>query len=894
VPTLAWPSRPRTEDVARITVVQGNSVSVLYPRRDDALIGIVSRLGFHWDGQAWHRDLNGQTGTPADRAAEAGRALLAGGFPVEFPDEATRDAAVTGTFTPEQRRWIRPAAGRFPGWLAITWPGRDEALYQAASSLPGARYDGDAHHVAIPPEQYRAILSFARKRDFGMTPEAAALLAAARSRAETAVVIDPAKLAPVRMPAAERPSLDKLPAVDPENVPALPIARPVNALTETRAVISYSGQEVAVRFPEDRNDFRNAMRSLRFRWDAGAWRRTIGELAGRVEDRVAETGRRLLASGFVVHFPDEAALRAAVDGTYTPEQLRWVLPGQGQYEGWFSLRWFRPADDWTRANLLTGARYDPDTRTVVVPPEHCIEVEDFAETHGYNWHWAARDTLARARLQQETVLDVRLDMVAPPAEEQTRRPNGVTSTASFLDFPAHDFELRTDLLPHQVPAVAKVLPLRVGALFMEQGLGKTRCAIELAHARRFRLSRVVWFCPVTLKPTIAAEIHKHAGETAYIFDETTNCETLPRDRFWYVAGIESMSAGNRAILAANSLIDENTFVVVDESSYIKGHAAKRTRRITTMAERARYRLVLTGTPMTQGVVDLYAQMRFLSPDILAYPSFYSFARNHLEYHPDYPGMIVRSHQTDLLAAKIAPFVYQVTKDEAGIDLPAKLYDARYFGMTWQQRTWYENVKEEILESAEEFDSYVIFRLFTALQRIASGFHREAGRLVEIPHVRLDVLLDNVQALPAGEPVIVWCKYVYSVEAVAAALRDLGDVALYYGKLSQAERAAELTRFQNGARFLIATQATGGHGLTLNEAAYAIFYENGFKYSERIQAEDRNHRLGQTRRPTYIDLVCQCGIEQRIQDALARKANVVSLFKREVAGVQDRAKIKELL
>ena len=75
MPALARPSRPRTDDVARITV-QGNSVSVLYPRRDDALIGIVSRLGFHWDGRAWHRDLNGRGGTPADRVAEAGRAML--------------------------------------------------------------------------------------------------------------------------------------------------------------------------------------------------------------------------------------------------------------------------------------------------------------------------------------------------------------------------------------------------------------------------------------------------------------------------------------------------------------------------------------------------------------------------------------------------------------------------------------------------------------------------------------------------------------------------------------------------------------------------------------------------------------------------------------------------
>lgn len=135
MPVLARPTQPRTNDVARITV-WGEDISVLYPRRDDDLIQVVAGLGFCWDGRAWCLDMDGHTGTRSARVAEAGRALLAAGFPVEFPDEETRDAALTGTFTPEQRRWIRPAAGRFPGWLAITWPGWDETLYQAASSLP--------------------------------------------------------------------------------------------------------------------------------------------------------------------------------------------------------------------------------------------------------------------------------------------------------------------------------------------------------------------------------------------------------------------------------------------------------------------------------------------------------------------------------------------------------------------------------------------------------------------------------------------------------------------------------------------------------------------------------------------------------------------------------------
>jgi SNF2 family DNA or RNA helicase len=190
--------------------------------------------------------------------------------------------------------------------------------------------------------------------------------------------------------------------------------------------------------------------------------------------------------------------------------------------------------------------------------------------------------------------------------------------------------LQTSLFEHQIPAVDKMMPSRVGALFMDMGTGKTRSAIELVYRRRARIDRVVWFCPVSLKETICYEIVKHtdAGPADIcVFDDRTNQRNLPRAAFWYIVGLESISGSNRVTLAARDLITEQTMVVVDESSYIKGHRSRRTERITAMSERARYRLLLTGTPLSQGVVDLYAQMRFLSPAILGFKSFYSFAHN---------------------------------------------------------------------------------------------------------------------------------------------------------------------------------------------------------------------------------------------------------------------------
>jgi len=450
-----------------------------------------------------------------------------------------------------------------------------------------------------------------------------------------------------------------------------------------------------------------------------------------------------------------------------------------------------------------------------------------------------------------------------------------------------NFSTTTDLFDYQLAGVDKLARPRVGALFVEMGLGKTRMALELVIRRQARVNRVIIYCPVSLKETWEMEIRKHTDTPAsqiHRFDHKTNMRNVPHDSFWHIVGIESMSSSDRIALAANSLTTTRSFVIVDESDYIKGHKATRTQRITRYSEDARYRLALTGTPISEGAQDLYAQMRFLSPKILGYGSFYSFAANHLEYSDKYPDLVVRAHNMAWLAAKMQPYTFQLSKADAGVNLPEKIYDSRYFSLSYEQREAYEQAKWEILMSAEEIDSYVIFQLFGALQQITSGFWNRNGRLHEYAHDRLDMLNSYIGSLAPSEKIIIWCKYRYSIHAVTESLAILygrESVAQYYGDLNERDRAAELRRWRNEARFLVATVATGGSGLTLNESAYAIFYENEFKYRNRVQPEDRNHRIGQTQRPTYLDIWSRTGIEEHIAAAHARKGNAMDDFKRKV-------------
>lgn len=451
----------------------------------------------------------------------------------------------------------------------------------------------------------------------------------------------------------------------------------------------------------------------------------------------------------------------------------------------------------------------------------------------------------------------------------------------------------TPMYDHQQKAVDKLIKTRVGGLFMDMGTGKTLTAINLIARRQHRIDHVVWFCPVALKLTIADQWKQHApGVMVYVFDDTTNEQTVPSADV-YIIGIESMSSSNRVVLTSNMLITARSFVVVDESSYIKGHRAQRTERITVLSERAQYRLILTGTPLSQGVEDLFAQMRFLSPKILGYRSFYSFAANHLEYSEKHRGMVVRAHNTGMLASKIAPYVYQVRKQDC-LDLPKKVYKKTYVDMTSEQRNAYQQAKEEILLSLDlvDFTSYTIYRLFTALQQIVCGFWNRNGVTLSFSHRRLDLFEAVIGGIPSDQRVIVWAKYRRCISELVQLLqvRDgTNSVAQWHGGLNEQQRAAELDHWRKGARYFVATPVTGGHGLTLNEATYTVFYTNSFKYSERLQAEDRNHRIGQTCSTMYLDIITNRSIDERINDALVRKEDILRSFCCKIDQIKDSGK-----
>ncbi|MCF8009545.1 MAG: DEAD/DEAH box helicase [Halanaerobiales bacterium] len=462
-------------------------------------------------------------------------------------------------------------------------------------------------------------------------------------------------------------------------------------------------------------------------------------------------------------------------------------------------------------------------------------------------------------------------------------------------------EFVTEKMEHQKKAYNKLSKIKVGACLMEMGTGKTRVALELAidRIKANKVDCILWLCPVSVKKTIENEINKHIDKCSY--------ELVQPDKIrnWqahiYICGIESVSQSDRINFKLYNLINRrNCFLIVDESSLIKNYEAKRTKRILKYGEQCEYKLILNGTPITNTEQDLYSQWKLLDWRILGYRSFWSFAANHLEYSEKYPGMIVRAHNTDYLSRKIAPYSYQVTKKEC-MDLPEKNYSSRWVDMTWEQRDIYHYTMDEILMNitVEEFESYTLFQLFTALQKVISGITMNNKFIFNEPqnNPRIKTLLEIISELPDDKKVIIWCKYQHEIKNIIKVLSNkYGDklVSEYWGELTEQKRNIELDKFKNNTKFLIANKSVGAFGLNLQYCNYCIYYSNDFNWATRKQSEDRIHRAGQKNNVHIIDIITRNSIDERIQESLSKKENLVNCFKNKLDEFKEKDDIRRWL
>jgi SNF2 family DNA or RNA helicase len=323
-----------------------------------------------------------------------------------------------------------------------------------------------------------------------------------------------------------------------------------------------------------------------------------------------------------------------------------------------------------------------------------------------------------------------------------------------------------------------------------------------------------------------------------------------------------------------------------------------------LAKLCPYRLILNGTPISKNEADLYQQWKILDGRILGYSSFWSFARNHLEYDQKYRHKVRRVLNIDYITDKISPYAYMVKKEDV-LNLPGKNYSCKSFSMGMYQEAHYDTQMDRFLATLiDGDDEAAIYRTFTVLQEITSGRRIVSDTDEPLKHEpfyartednpRIRALMETVAESPE-EKTVIWCKFQHEADdiiSVLAARYGGGTARMLTGKLSPKARDESIRAFRDGgARFLVANKTCAGYGLNLQFCHRAIYYDNDWSWATRAQSEDRIHRIGQDHDVEIIDLCCAHSIDQRILDCLARKTRIADNFRAAVKGKNARQWLK---
>ena len=354
----------------------------------------------------------------------------------------------------------------------------------------------------------------------------------------------------------------------------------------------------------------------------------------------------------------------------------------------------------------------------------------------------------------------------------------------------------------------------------------------------------------------------------------------------FVMNVESFSSvkGRTAGEWMGRAFGRNGLIAIDESTTIKNHKAKRTKALMKIASAFKYKRLLTGSPVTKSPMDLYSQCEFLRPGLLGYDSYYAFQGRYAVVQRKTMGshafqQIVGFRNLDELTFKIDQFSYRVLKQDC-LDLPDKIYTVRYVGLTKEQRDMYNSIKQHalvMLDNGELSTAPAVITQMLRLQQILSGHLKtDDGDTIYFDSKRMDALKEILEEHDGKA--IIWSRFRYDIQQITKMLNDTfgqGCAASYYGDTSDDERQRAVDDFQNSEhlKFFVGNPSTAGYGLTLTEADLVIYYANDFNLETRAQSEDRAHRIGQKNNVTYVDLISEGTIDERIVKSLQSKIDI---------------------
>ena len=467
-----------------------------------------------------------------------------------------------------------------------------------------------------------------------------------------------------------------------------------------------------------------------------------------------------------------------------------------------------------------------------------------------------------------------------------------------------NYKFKTKPFAHQLKALELSWKKEVYAYFMEMGTGKSKVLIDNIAMLydNGKINGALIIAPKGVYKNwhdseIPTHLPDHIDKKVVLWQATINDKQQKKLNTLFESGedlhillmnVEAFSTKKGLAFAKKiSILPQSYVIAIDESTTIKN--PEKLNELKTLLSLglniAKYRRILTGSPVTKSPLDLYTQCYFLDPWLLDHQSYYSFRiRYALMKTANFGGksvqIIVGYRNLAELSDKLQPFSYRVLKDDC-LDLPKKTFMKRVIQLSDEQQKVYKQMKQNALAilNGKMITTVNAITQIMRLHQITCGhFKADDGTIQDLKNDRMNELMSVLEEVEGK--VVIWAHYRHDVENIVKTIEKKypGSVVTYYGDTSTEDRQNAIKKMQDKnspVRFFVGTPQTGGYGITLTEASTMIYYSNGYDLEKRQQSEARIDRIGQEKPMTYIDIEAEGTVDERIVKALKAKVNIAS-------------------
>ncbi len=480
---------------------------------------------------------------------------------------------------------------------------------------------------------------------------------------------------------------------------------------------------------------------------------------------------------------------------------------------------------------------------------------------------SVKDKVAEALSEEEPVLRAECGVKATLLKHQTRGVNAALEHFEYGQAAGRGF-----------------------AYLFDMGTGKTLTTIALAGAlyNLGVIKRVLIVCPTSIIGSWTSEFEKFARfkhAIAELIGEKAKrikaLEELQRQDGLKVAIINYESTHREGIKEA--LISYNAdLIVCDESQRIKNHKAAQSKAMHQLGKRARFRVILSGTPIQNAAIDVFSQYKFLDDSVFG-SSFYSF-RNRYAIMGGYQNhQIVGYKNIEDMSKKMYSCGYRVMLSEC-VDLPEQIFIDRILTFSPKEQAIYNRLKRDGIAEIErkEGDSVnvltpTILTQITRLRQLTGGFavDIDGSEPKQVNTVKIEALEDIVDdyVIESGQKIVVFATYLAEIFEIGKLLKRKGiKYGLIYGDVDIKDRAGIVKDFQENpaTKVFVAQTSTAGLGITLTAASITVFYSMSYNAADYNQALARTHRIGQKEKTTYIHLIVKKTIDEKIKQMVDNK------------------------